>query len=399
VQGSTEQPQDLSSALTAPIPEEPAGTKPQDSGKSDSEAGLSDSDAGCWGSDEDFTTLASTFAMDSGPADSEGDDDEEVDDFDWDDENPILNDAELEGRLYTYTVQTDDSLDPEADWIPLEYLRRVKRQKKEHKGRHYFFLLTVGWLNSFIARGKEYQKGPGHAGKAARTLRHPKWQESLRGQQTLALNAGSWNFQPLDMNSVNNPSAAGPSSHPPTASKRGKVQKMTNRRGEPKGLQTVLKERGWDTKKFKRAKCKPVCPFESQNCCMARVLSQQDDFVNQPSMLESLIKERGHLCIFLPKFHCELNPIEMYWGWCKYRYRQTSKKTFAEAKENALEYLDACPTDVIRRFIQRSWRFMSVYRLGLTGNIAAWAVRKQKSHRACNESILAEIDKVDFSRK
>jgi hypothetical protein len=185
----------------------------------------------------------------------------------------------------------------------------------------------------------------------------------------------------------------------PTASKRGKVQKMTNRRGEPKGLQTVLKERGWDTKKFKRAKCKPVCPFESQNCCMARVLSQQDDFVNQPSMLESLIKERGHLCIFLPKFHCELNPIEMYWGWCKYRYRQTSKKTFAEAKENALEYLDACPTDVIRRFIQRSWRFMSVYRLGLTGNIAAWAVRKQKSHRACNESILAEIDKVDFSRK
>ena len=89
----------------------------------------------------------------------------------------------------------------------------------------------------------------------------------------------------------------------------------------------------------------------------------------------------------------------MYWGWCKYRYRQTSKKTFAEAKENALEYLDACPTDVIRRFIQRSWRFMSVYRLGLTGNVAAWAVRKQKSHRACNESILAEIDKVDFSRK
>jgi len=60
-----------------------------------------------------------------------------------------------------------------------------------------------------------------------------------------------------------------------------------------------------------KAKCSPVCPFESQNCCMARLLSQQEDFMNQPSMLELMIKEKGHECIFLPKFHCELNPIEM----------------------------------------------------------------------------------------
>ena len=28
-------------------------------------------------------------------------------------------------------------------------------------------------------------------------------------------------------------------------------------------------------------------------------------------MLESFIKEKGHLCLFLPKFHCELNLIEL----------------------------------------------------------------------------------------
>lgn len=44
---------------------------------------------------------------------------------------------------------------------------------------------------------------------------------------------------------------------------------------------------------------------------MARLPSQQDDFVNQSSMLESVIKKAGHECLFLPKFHCELNPIEM----------------------------------------------------------------------------------------
>ena len=39
--------------------------------------------------------------------------------------------------------------------------------------------------------------------------------------------------------------------------------------------------------------------------------SQQGEFKNQSFMLQTLIKEHGHECIFLPKFHCELNPIEM----------------------------------------------------------------------------------------
>src|SRR6266481_4469533 len=90
----------------------------------------------------------------------------------------------------------------------------------------------------------------------------------------------------------------------------GQVQKMTTLSGEAKGLQAVLEECRFQVRKL-RAKCLPVCPFESQNCCMARLLSQQEDFADQESMLESMIKEQGHLCLFLPKFHCELNPIEM----------------------------------------------------------------------------------------
>jgi hypothetical protein len=89
------------------------------------------------------------------------------------------------------------------------------------------------------------------------------------------------------------------------------VQTMTLPDGHPKGLKTVLEERGFDMQKLMRAKCSPVCPMESQDCCMARLLSQQDDVKNQPSMLETLIKDAGHECLFLPKFHCELNPIEM----------------------------------------------------------------------------------------
>jgi len=85
---------------------------------------------------------------------------------------------------------------------------------------------------------------------------------------------------------------------------------MTTGSGEAKGLKQVLDEHTFNTAKL-RAKCAPVCPFESQNCCMAQLLSQPEDFTDQLSMLETLINGAGHECIFLPKFPCELNPIEM----------------------------------------------------------------------------------------
>ena len=53
-------------------------------------------------------------------------------------------------------------------------------------------------------------------------------------------------------------------------------------------------------------------------CCMSCILSLQEDFTQEKSMLQHYIEGRGHICMFLPKFHCELNPIEMVWGFMKY---------------------------------------------------------------------------------
>ena len=63
-----------------------------------------------------------------------------------------------------------------------------------------------------------------------------------------------------------------------------------------------------------------------------------------------------------------------YWGWAKYHYREEMKPTFEVAKKVAMEALNSCPLDMIRRFINRSWQFMSAYRLGLSSKAAAWAV-------------------------
>ena len=56
-----------------------------------------------------------------------------------------------------------------------------------------------------------------------------------------------------------------------------------------------------------------------QWCCMHHVLSLQDDFCAEKSLMQSIIKSAGHVCMFLSKFHCELNPIKMLWGYGKYR--------------------------------------------------------------------------------
>ena len=77
----------------------------------------------------------------------------------------------------------------------------------------------------------------------------------------------------------------------------------------------------------------------------------QPDFVNQKSHLEELITSRGHICDFYPKYHCELNFIEQYWGAAKFRYR-TSPKTdnIDEMEENVRACLDNVPILQIKRF-------------------------------------------------
>jgi hypothetical protein len=70
--------------------------------------------------------------------------------------------------------------------------------------------------------------------------------------------------------------------------------------------------------------------------------------------------------------------------------RLQSKK----AKQAALQCLDACPVDVIQRFVNRSWRFMDAYRKGLTGKAAAWAVKKQKGHRAVSRRAYMQLEAV-----
>lgn len=119
-----------------------------------------------------------------------------------------------------------------------------------------------------------------------------------------------------------------------------------------KGMEVIIRERDlWPAEGSLRAQCDGFkCVPGATNCCCRRLLFCQPDFVSQKSQLEEYITSRGHICDFYPKFHCELNFIEQYWGAVKYLYRSSPKTADMEAMEkNVIACLDDVPLLQIRR--------------------------------------------------
>jgi hypothetical protein len=56
------------------------------------------------------------------------------------------------------------------------------------------------------------------------------------------------------------------------------------------------------------------CKSGKIQCCAKQILDLQLDFLAQRSLVQEVIEAVGHFCIFLPKFHCEFNFIELFWG-------------------------------------------------------------------------------------
>jgi transposase len=51
-----------------------------------------------------------------------------------------------------------------------------------------------------------------------------------------------------------------------------------------------------------------------KTCCWSKILLLQSDFLNEQPLLQTIIEDVGHVCLFLPKFNCELNPIKLFWS-------------------------------------------------------------------------------------
>ncbi|KIJ50195.1 hypothetical protein M422DRAFT_246031 [Sphaerobolus stellatus SS14] len=133
----------------------------------------------------------------------------------------------------------------------------------------------------------------------------------------------------------------------------------------------------------------------SNMCCMTRALSQQQDFLEEKPQIQRYIEKHGHICLFLPKFHPELDPIEMYWGWTKHQYRTVSDQKFSTAKALIPQILNSVDVKLIRKFFRKTWRYLDAYEKGLDAQQAAFAVKIYKSHRRIGavSEVLEELKK------
>ena len=105
----------------------------------------------------------------------------------------------------------------------------------------------------------------------------------------------------------------------------------------------------------------------------------------------------GHICIFLPKFHCEINFIEYFWGAVKKWLRDHCDYTFETLRQNMPKALGSVPVELIRKWEHRAWRFIDAYAEGLGARdaqkkVKEFSSRTYKSHRRIPEQLAQAMD-------
>ena len=102
----------------------------------------------------------------------------------------------------------------------------------------------------------------------------------------------------------------------------------------------------------------------------------QTSYVAQRSAIEEAVEEAGELCLFLPKYHCELNIIEFFWGSSKRWTREHCDYTINGLLQNIPIAQGKVSVLTIRRWYARMMRWIEAYEKGSNSITAQEAVRK-----------------------
>lgn len=166
--------------------------------------------------------------------------------------------------------------------------------------------------------------------------------------------------------------------------------------GVQKGIKSYLEERklfNSEINIFCTGEDKKTCgnKFDDSGskipCCNKNILANQPDFVRQESWpwLKEFLAKRGHMCTWLPAYHCEFNPCEMIFSRLKFECRKQCNYKFDHMLEVLLKTLDNFDVHSIRKFYAHCIKYMSLYQHGLTGVLLMYAVKEATSHRRIRE--------------
>ena len=158
----------------------------------------------------------------------------------------------------------------------------------------------------------------------------------------------------------------------------GKPQSMNFSLGVPKGLRLVLEERRVDTRSMKAED-------------MRAALGSHPDFKNEKCSIERfLTEENGHIVYMLPKFHCELNPIERVWSQSKRYTKAYCKYSIVRLRKMIIPALETVTLENIQNYFRKVRHYMYAYLEGLPGGSDLEKLVKNyknviKSHRRTSE--------------
>ena len=101
---------------------------------------------------------------------------------------------------------------------------------------------------------------------------------------------------------------------------------------------------------------------------MRDILSSHPDFQNEKSMIEHfLFEEKGHIVYMLPKFHCELNPIERVWAQAKRYARAYCKYSIKSLRKTVMPAVDSITLENIHNHFRKVRHYMYAYLEGVPG--------------------------------
>ena len=133
---------------------------------------------------------------------------------------------------------------------------------------------------------------------------------------------------------------------------QGRVQTMNLRDGTPKGMKLILEERGINTSGMKKED-------------MQAVLASHSDFKREKSRIETLLIKHGHIPIFLPKYHPELNPIEQVWAQLKRYTKGHCNYSLPSLRKNIPLAYDTVSAENIKNHFRKCKHYMFAYLEGL----------------------------------
>ena len=157
----------------------------------------------------------------------------------------------------------------------------------------------------------------------------------------------------------------------------------------------LLRAAGLENEIRNKVKHTGSCARTGKPCCAVWKLSQCQDFQEQLNAVEETIKQAGHECIFLPKFHPELNYIERFWGHCKRWLRKHCMYSMSGLWSNFEKVFsdEVSPLSLQRKFARTAWRWMDVYRRdNLDPEVAAFAAKSYHGHRCIPASMDELVD-------